>query len=88
MKKSFIAPFGANIDMIPDKRKIYQKLENKQLHIAFFGCRLGKGKGGNIAFDVLKFLQYTHGIQAKLVVCGCEPPSHMSHPNMEVIPFS
>jgi glycosyltransferase involved in cell wall biosynthesis len=86
IEKVFIAPFGANIDMIPDKRKIYQKLENKQLTLLFLAVDWER-KGGNIAFDVLKFLQYTHGIQAKLIVCGCEPPSHMSHPNMEVIPF-
>jgi len=85
-EKVFIAPFGANIDLIPDKRMIFQKLENKQLTLLFLAVDWDR-KGGNIAFDVLKFLQYTHGVQAKLIVCGCEPPSHISHPNMEIIPF-
>jgi len=85
-EKVFIAPFGANIDLIPDKKIIFQKLENKQLTLLFLAVDWER-KGGNIAFDVLKFLQYTHGIKAKLIVCGCEPPSHMSHPDMEVIPF-
>ncbi|HEX5154989.1 MAG TPA: glycosyltransferase family 4 protein [Parafilimonas sp.] len=85
-EKVFIAPFGANIDLIPDRKIIFQKLENKQLTLLFLAVDWER-KGGNIAFDVLKFLQYTHGVQAKLIVCGCEPPSHILHPNMEVIPF-
>ncbi|HEY2726064.1 MAG TPA: glycosyltransferase family 4 protein, partial [Parafilimonas sp.] len=84
--KVFIAPFGANIDKIPDINIIYKKLDNKQLTLLFLAVDWER-KGGNIAFDVLKFLQYTHGIQAKLIVCGCVPPPHIVHPNMEVIPF-
>jgi glycosyltransferase involved in cell wall biosynthesis len=85
-EKVFVAPFGANIDKIPDADIIYKKLDNKQLTLLFLGVDW-KRKGGNIAFDALKFLQYSHGIQAKLIVCGCVPPQQMSHPNMEVIPF-
>ncbi|MEO8713270.1 MAG: hypothetical protein ABI405_14155, partial [Parafilimonas sp.] len=84
--KVFIAPFGANIDKIPDKNIIYKKLENKQLTLLFLAVDWER-KGGNIAFEVLKYLHYSHGIQAKLIVCGCVPPSHISHPSMEVIPF-
>ncbi len=84
--KVFIAPFGANIDMIPDRQIIYKKLENKQLTLLFLAVDWDR-KGGSIAFDVLKYLIYTHGVQAKLIVCGCVPPSHIAHPNMEVIPF-
>ncbi|MFT4155791.1 glycosyltransferase family 4 protein [Parafilimonas sp.] len=84
--KVFIAPFGANIDLIPDRKIIYKKLENKQLTLLFLAVDWER-KGGSIAFDVLKNLIYTHGIQAKLIVCGCVPPSHIAHPNMEVIPF-
>jgi glycosyltransferase involved in cell wall biosynthesis len=85
-EKVFVAPFGANIDKIPDADVIYKKLNNKQLTLLFLGIDWNR-KGGNIAFDALKFLQYSHGIQAKLIVCGCVPPQQMSHPNMEVIPF-
>jgi len=85
-KKVFITPFGANIDKFPDENIIYKKLENKELTLLFLAVDWER-KGGNIAFDTLKFLQYSHGIQAKLIVCGCEPPSHISHPNMEVITF-
>ena len=84
--KVFIAPFGANIDMIPERQIIYKKLENKQLTLLFLAVDWDR-KGGSIAFDVLKYLIYTHGVQAKLIVCGCVPPSHIAHPNMEVIPF-
>ncbi len=84
--KVFIVPFGANIDKTPDASIIYKKLDNKQLTLLFLAVDWER-KGGSIAFDALKFLQYTHGIQAKLIVCGCIPPSHISSPNMEVIPF-
>lgn len=84
--KVFIAPFGANIDKIPDADIIYNKLDNKQLTLLFLAVDWER-KGGNIAFEVLKYLLYTHGIQAKLIVCGCVPPAHISNPNMEVIPF-
>ena len=84
--KVFIAPFGANIDVTPDISIIYKKLDNKQLTLLFLAVDWER-KGGSIAFDALKFLQYTHGIQAKLIVCGCVPPQHISNPNMEVIPF-
>jgi glycosyltransferase involved in cell wall biosynthesis len=85
-EKVFIAPYGANIDMVPDAGGIFNKLRNKQLTLLFLAVDWER-KGGNIAFEVLKYLIYTHGIQAKLIVCGCEPPQHISHPNMEVIPF-
>ena len=84
--KVFIAPFGANIDKIPDKNIIYKKLDNKQLTLLFLAVDWER-KGGNIAFEVLKYLHYSHGIQAKLIVCGCVPPRHITHPFMEVIPF-
>lgn len=84
--KIFIAPFGANIDKIPDGNIIYRKLDNKELTLLFLGVDWER-KGGNIAFDVLKFLHYTHGIKARLIVCGCTPPPQLSHPYMEVIPF-
>ncbi|MBS1745948.1 MAG: glycosyltransferase family 4 protein [Bacteroidetes bacterium] len=84
--KVCIAPFGANIDLVPDASIIYEKLRNKQLTLLFLAVDWER-KGGNIAFEVLKYLIQTHGIQAKLIVCGCEPPRNIAHPNMEVIPF-
>lgn len=84
--KIFVSPYGANIDRVPDANIIYNKLDNKQLTILFLAVDWER-KGGDIAFEVLKFLQFTHGIQAKLIVCGCVPPAHIKHPNMEVIPF-
>ncbi|MBV9962983.1 MAG: glycosyltransferase family 4 protein [Parafilimonas sp.] len=85
-EKIFVAPFGANIDRVPDESIIFNKLNNHQLTVLFLAVDWER-KGGNIAFDVLKFLHFTHGMQAKLIVCGCVPPAHISHPNMEVIPF-
>ncbi len=81
-----ITPTGANIDKIPDQSFIYKKLENKELTLLFLATEWDR-KGGDIAFETLKFLQYSHGIKAKLIICGCEPPAQYKSPLMEVIPF-
>lgn len=81
-----ITPTGANIDKIPDRDSIYKKLNNKELTLLFLATEWDR-KGGDIAFETLKFLQYSHGIKAKLIVCGCEPPAQYKSPQMEVIPF-
>lgn len=85
-EKILITPMGANIDEIPDETSIYKKLENKELTLLFLGTDWQR-KGGDIAFDTLKFLKYSHGIKAKLIVCGCRPPAQIESANMEVIPF-
>jgi glycosyltransferase involved in cell wall biosynthesis len=86
IEKVFITPFGANIDKIPDRNVIYKKFENEELTLLFLGVDW-KRKGGKIAFDALKFLHYSHGIKARLIICGCQPPVQFVHPYMEVIPF-
>ena len=85
-EKILITPMGANIDKIPDESDIYKKLENKELTLLFLATDWDR-KGGDIAFETLKFLQYSHGIKAKLIICGCKPPAQYKSVHMEVIPF-
>lgn len=85
--KIFITPMGTNIDKVPDENFIYKKLENKELTLLFLGTDWHR-KGGDIAFETLKFLKYSHGIKAKLIVYGCKPPAQYEGANLEVIPLS
>ena len=76
---------GANIDHVPERPVIYQKLENKTLTLLFLAVDWDR-KGGRLAYDALLEL-HRRGIDAKLIVCGCVPPPECQHPALEVIPF-
>ena len=80
-----IQPLAANMDAIPSADIIYKKLGNKKLTFLFLAVEWER-KGGPIAFGVLEEL-HRQGVDAKLIVCGCVPPSQFQHPAMEVIPF-
>jgi glycosyltransferase involved in cell wall biosynthesis len=84
-EKILITPTGANIDEIPHQDVIYKKLENKELTLLFMGNDWYR-KGGDIVIETLKFLKYSHGIKAKLIVCGCKLPAQYESSNIEVIP--
>ena len=83
--KIFVMPLGANMDFIPERSVIHEKEKNANLTLLYLAVEWER-KGGSIAFDAFKKL-YEKGINVKLIVCGCIPPSQFSHPNMEVIPF-
>jgi glycosyltransferase involved in cell wall biosynthesis len=80
-----MVPLGANMDIIPDRNNVMEKLKNEQLTLLFLAVEWER-KGGPIAFETLLAL-HTQGVNAKLIVCGCVPPSTFRHPSMEVIPF-
>ncbi len=84
--KISITPLGANIDAVPQRELIYEKEKNPHLTLLYLAVEWER-KGGSIAFDTLKILHDTYGIKARLIVCGCIPPSTFTHPNLEVIPF-
>jgi glycosyltransferase involved in cell wall biosynthesis len=76
---------GANIEQAPDRSTILQKQQNPILTLLFLAVDWDR-KGGSLAYDALLTL-HQQGIEAKLIVCGCTPPSQFQHPSMEVIPF-
>lgn len=84
-KKVHVVPFGANIEMIPPKKEIFTRNNNKTCHLLFLAGEWER-KGGKIAFETLLNL-INMGVDSKLTVCGCIPPKKYSHENMEVIPF-
>jgi len=71
---------------VPDRGVIFDKEGNGQLTLLYLAVEWER-KGGRIAFDALKHLYDKHGIQARLIVCGCIPPAGIGHPGLEVIPF-
>jgi glycosyltransferase involved in cell wall biosynthesis len=85
-EKILITPMGANIDVIPAKECIFKKIGNKELTLLFYGDDWFR-KGGDIAVETLKFLKISHGLKAKLIICGCKPPAQSEASNMEVYPF-
>ncbi|HVX24711.1 MAG TPA: glycosyltransferase family 4 protein [Parafilimonas sp.] len=84
-EKILIMPMGGNVDELPDNNSIYKKLENRELTLLFIGNDWYR-KGGDIAIETLKFLKYSHGIKAKLVICGSNPPPQTEYANVEVFP--
>jgi glycosyltransferase involved in cell wall biosynthesis len=85
-EKILITPMGANIDEVPEQNSIYKKLENKELTLLFSGSDWDR-KGGNIVIETIKFLKYSYGIKAKLIVCGCNLPAQYENTGIEVFPF-
>jgi glycosyltransferase involved in cell wall biosynthesis len=80
-----VMPLGANMDVVPDKRIIFEKEKNTTLTLLYLAVEWER-KGGPIAFEALKEL-HRQGIAAKLIVCGCIPPAEFNDPSLEVIPF-
>jgi glycosyltransferase involved in cell wall biosynthesis len=81
-----VIPPGANMDRRPDAEIIYRKFGNPRLTVLFMATDWVR-KGGDLAFQALQELRQVHGEDARLIVCGCQPPEGIEHPDMEVIPF-
>lgn len=77
--------FGANMDFIPPADGIFEKEKNPILTLLFVAVDWER-KGGPLAFDALIALREM-GINAQLIICGCQPPPEFSDSNMRVIPF-
>lgn len=84
-QKVKVIPMGANFNAPPPKEKVLLKEKSGHCRLIFVGTNWER-KGGEIAFETLLKL-HERGIQAELIVCGCIPPSELSHPYMKVIPF-
>ncbi len=81
-----IIPFGANLDIIPSKEKVTEKLPIRPFNLLFIGKDWFR-KGGEIAYQtMLKLLEM--GIEVKLTMIGSVPPDGTNkHPNLEIISF-
>jgi glycosyltransferase involved in cell wall biosynthesis len=80
-----VVPFGANLENPPSREQALKFRPQEPCRLLFVGVNWEQ-KGGGIAFEALLELQ-KFGIPAELTVVGCQPPSHINHPNLRVFPF-
>lgn len=85
--KVYVLPYGANLEIIPDRDKIIQARNRRpgRCRLLFLGVDWER-KGGEIALQAMAGLE-SLGVDASLTVCGCVPPDGAGHPRMSVIPF-
>ena len=81
---TFVVPFGANIDAIPEI-DVEVKQWNKVFNLLFLGVNW-KRKGGDIVYATFLELK-RRGIECHLTICGCTPPNPLNDPAVTVIPF-
>lgn len=84
-QKVHVIAAGANLDHIPPREQVLAKKLSKQCRLLFVGVDWQR-KGGDIAYETLLKL-HEMGIEAELTVCGCVPPTNITHPRLTVIPF-
>ena len=84
-QKTHVIPFGANLEKVPTKDKIFGKREPDRCRLLFVGVDWER-KGGEIALETLIALEDL-GIMAELIICGCIPPRGVIHPRMKIIPY-
>jgi len=84
-QKVHVIPAGANLDHIPSREQVLAKKPSGRCRLLFVGIDWQR-KGGDIAYETLLKL-HEMGIEAELTVCGCAPPTGVTHPRMTVIPF-
>lgn len=82
-----IVPMGANLEdeYVPPRELALSKRKTDHCKLLFIGVDWDR-KGGGIAFDTLVKLGQM-GVNAELTVCGCTPPSGLSHEKMTVVGF-
>ncbi|BCS95200.1 hypothetical protein DSLASN_08320 [Desulfoluna limicola] len=84
-KKIRVVPFGANLDTPPGRDDALGRSVNGTLEMLFL-AKEWERKGGDIAFETLVNLT-EGGVDARLTICGTEPPSSFRHERMIVIPY-
>lgn len=83
-EKIAIAPFGANVDAVPDAAGLAAHKPAGECQLLLLGVDWTR-KGGDTALQVVEELR-TQGIPARLVVCGCVPPHPVDSNIVQVIP--
>ena len=82
-----VAPYGANFkpDAIPSREAALRHTLKDGVHLLWIGVSWER-KGGAIAHACLTEL-LSRGVDARLVVCGCQPPAEFQHERLTVVPF-
>jgi glycosyltransferase involved in cell wall biosynthesis len=80
-----VVSYGANLDDPPTRDEALAERDTRTCRLLLLGVDWER-KGGPLALATLKAL-LEGGIDAELLVCGCEPPAGVNHPSMRVLPF-
>ena len=81
----YIVPYGANLENPPTRAEALAERDTRVCRLLLLGVEWER-KGGPLALQTLKAL-LEGGIEAELLVCGCQPPPGVSHPALRVLPF-
>lgn len=86
-QKVFSIPYGANFSSedVPSRQEALRHTLDEGITLLWVGVDWDR-KGGAIAHECLLAL-LERGVDAKLVVCGCIPPTSFRHPKLEIVPF-
>ncbi len=80
-----VLSFGANLAKEPTFEEATRPRNLDVCRLLLLGVDWER-KGGQVALETLKHL-LDAGLDAELTICGCVPPTGVSHPKMTIIPF-
>jgi len=83
--KIHIVPYGANLASPPTRDEVMNSNRQQRCQLLFIGVEWAR-KGGNQAYQTLQGL-LERGVDAHLVVIGCEPPADVDRTHVTVHPF-
>lgn len=84
-EKIEVVPFGANLEDPPSGEEALGSHDADTCKLLLLGVDWER-KGGPLALQILQSL-VNAGLKSELLVCGCSPPTGVSHPSMRVLPF-
>jgi glycosyltransferase involved in cell wall biosynthesis len=84
-EKTLVLPFGANMDVIPASDDVFRNKNYSSCDLLLVGT-YWENKGADIAVNALNEL-VKMGIDAKLTICGCTPPTDFKNERVTLIPF-
>lgn len=84
-EKIEVIAFGANLEDPPSREEALEHHDVHTCKLLLLGVNWER-KGGPLAIQVLQSL-LNAGVKSELIVCGCSPPTGVSHPSMRVLPF-
>ncbi len=84
-RKIQVVPYGANLQDAPDGGSATDISRRQHCQLLFIGVDWVR-KGGDIAFATLLEL-LERGVDASLVMVGCQAPAHVRHEKLRLIPF-
>jgi glycosyltransferase involved in cell wall biosynthesis len=85
-QKITVAPFGANMDLLPNRSDVLAPKPTGGCRVLLIGTSW-LNKGADIALNAIRILN-EKGMKAELTVVGCEPPEDVTDAHLTVIKFA